>query len=105
MESDIPHCKNPTQDFHSIKCSISSDRPFFYSRPRTKVGKQPSKLNEGSKVCMCFYQLDLVDYCFITSASFVPVAVSIQIIHHWTKKEDKSSQQCSLDYLGTHPHY
>ena len=40
-----------------------------------------------------------LDYCFITSTSVVPVAVSI---HHWAKKEDKNSQQHTLDFSGTH---
>ena len=72
---------------------------YIYIRAGTKVAKQHSKQKQTgkySKVRMYFYQIALtfigytmppkLDYCFITSTSLVPVAVSTWIQHRSTEK-------------------
>ena len=70
----------------------------IYIRAGTKVAKQHSKQKQTNiqRVCKYFYQIALtfigytmppkLDYCFITSTSLVPVAVSTWIQHRWTEK-------------------
>ena len=88
----------------------------IYIRAGTKVAKQHSKQKQTNiqRVCKYFYQIALtfigytmppkLDYCFITSTSLVPVAVSTWIQHRWTEKWDRSSLQHRLKFSGTRPH-
>ena len=99
---------------HTHTHTHTRTRQNTHTKAGTKVALAV-KTNEYSKVHTCYYQCcSCLDWLQNTTKPGLLLYNEYQSCscccfyldqHHWTEKRERSSQQHSLKFSGTHPHY